>query len=840
MPGQGNPIAKIMIVAENPEQADDDAGKPMRGLHGAKLDFLLKHAGLTRDDIWLTYTVKCRPPKGKTIYKRHFTACGVHLKEEIKWVRPKVVITMGGNALKGLAPDLGGLSGCRGFPYPYKNPVDNSVQFYILPTQSTKYAMAMVNSDDILIRDLRLAKAIADGDWEPQAMNVRVTVARTLDEIRALAARLIEEKEWAFDLETTERDFVKDDVLCFSFGFSATEAAVVPFYKEFDRGGETVKWTEEELAEIVNILRPAFAGPARKSAQNGKFDINFLRVMNKVDTLSNLGIRVKGYDFDTMLAHHLLDVNKPHDLLFIAQWYGVAHEQWDAYLESLFRKIGKHDMAAADSHAVFNYAGIDAAVTQALRPILMNELEKNGLMPVFREISMPLNHVLANMEYYGARIDRKRLVELGKLAEDQIGAIMARIKSKVGDPEFKPSSPKQVLNYLIKVRALRPPRPDVDVEDGPKLTKSGNLSVDEEVLSRLEKAGKGKGVPGLIVSLRQWEKMKGTYLDGKDGLGAIVGQLDWRHYAHTNYKIHGTISGRLSSAKPNLQNVPKDAILRDVDGKEVKISVRSCFVPDEEGDEFMSVDYRQLEVRVAAALSKDLVLIKEINDGVDMHSRNAATVLLGITEEEFLKVYKDKKHPLFDKYKMARDAAKAVTFGVLYGSGPQGVADRNDIPLELAEKFIRGFFRKYTKLAEWIKDQHRNVRESGIQRTATGRIVRFPVLKWAYSKYCPSWERNRQVAEVERVAVNLPIQSFGSDIFQKGKIKMFVAMSKAQAKSRFVLSIHDGGILNVKPDEKEAMEALAQQCMRTVLNPGTKYAVPLDIDVTWMPRWGAA
>ncbi len=613
--GIGPRAARIMIVGDAPLAPDDLEGEPFRGVSGNMLDFLFEGTQIDRERVFMTYAVKCRSlnkaRKDKPPARKAILACKMHLYEEIKWIKPDVIITMGSTAFAALSPESGSLESARGFPIRWVYTAGGETkEAWLVPTFSPMRALKSPDMHVVVKRDLKLAKRIAAGDWELPEVNSSVNVRTTVEAVERLVEELEETPAWAFDLETEGLDFTRDGVLCFAFGFPDGRSAVVPWLKKWEVGGEDVgTWKDDDKAEVLALMRRAFTAPARKTAHNGKFDLAFLR---------RLRVAVRAFDFDTMLAHALIDSARPHNLLFVGQWYNLVHQQYDAQLEAEFKAIGERNYARVRSRTLFRYAGVDAAVTAQLRPILERKMERAGLTDVFRRISMPLTHVLHSMEYDGARFDTERGRQLAIETTLKVKECEEKLRKLTNNPKFNPGSTKQVREYLEAKKCRLE-----------KKTKSGtSFAMDEEVLARLAKVGRAKEFCATILDLRYNAKLKGTYLDGKDGAGGLLGQCDARGYIHTSFNIHGAYTGRLSSSDPNLQNIPK------------KGGIRELFIPDAPDDEFASVDYKQLEVRVAAAITKDPVLIDEIVKGIDMHSRNACFVWR-YPEAEFLKAIKD-------------------------------------------------------------------------------------------------------------------------------------------------------------------------------------------------------
>lgn len=796
-----------MVVGEKPGKGDIMDERPFRGLDGRKLNYLLERSGLVRDTLFLTHALKCNTPKQRPPAQKYLKACKTHLIEEVAWVRPKVIVTMGSVPLQQIVPDAGSASDMRGFPIPLMNKKGQHI-CWVIPTLSITQAVGSPGSDPIIARDLQLAKKIAKEGWVPPPINTKVNVLTDIDRVKDMVDKLWEADEFAFDLETKDFNFLRSPILCASFAMNKDEAYVVPIDHHWREGDGFKTWNELERKQVIWLMKKAFASKARKCAQNGKFDLKFLR---------RYGIGVKNFDFDTMLAHHLIDESKPHDLVFIAQWYGLVHEKWDQALEEQKKIHGEGDYSKFDPDCLYYYAGIDAAVTQGARPLLQADLDKLGCTSVFKSVSVPQNHLLADMEYGGAHIDLVGMNEIIEKTNNRISEIKVAVKNIDASFEGMKANSRKVVHEYFKKKRVRLT----------KQTKSGGFALDDDVLKELSGHPRVGEFASILKEWRGLDKLKTTYLDGngKDADKGLRNKLDENHYLHTSFNIHGTYTGRLSSSRPNLQNIPKEH------------GIRQLFIPDEPEDILMSVDYKQLEVRVAAAIAKDLTLIREICDGVDMHSRNAADFLLRMLERDFVQVINDKDHENYRLFKKKRGAAKAVTFGVLYGSTAHGVSVRNQVPLEDCELFIKKFFAKYSRLKSWIDRQHSYVWDTHRVVSPTGRFARFHDLDWAKSRWCPHKMKQIRRSEVERISVNMPIQGFGSDIFQTRCLKLFAYMKKQKMASRFTLSIHDGFVLNVKPNERAELTEMVPQIMHTKLNRGTKYEVPLDVDVDFEKRW---
>lgn len=784
---------RIMVIVESIKETDAGLRQAASGDVGRKLGYLFDKAKIKKDHVFITAAIKCPVAKGKKPTKASKDACISHLREEIEYVKPAVIITMGSVGLSMLLPKIEGATKERGFRYEYlSDSNDESNKIAVIPTLSADQATSSCLYDRVIVRDFQYANRILkDPSYKSPSTEFSVKIAKTTEDLAALEKSLLEAPSWSFDLETQGLDFTKHKIICASFSFKTGEGHVLPFY-------------DFEMAR--SFCKRVFASKARKTAQNGKFDVKFLRA---------IGVEVEHFDFDTMIAHHLIDGAMPfRSLTFLAQWFGLINTRYDAAIDAQKKKHGKDDYSMFDRDTLFEYAGIDAAVTFGLRSIFEPLIDQDGVRQVFEKISMPLIRLLADMEYRGAHIDKPVMVSLHTKLTAEIEQTRSEIADLTKIEDFNPASPAQVKKYIKSKRvALK------------QVTVSGAESMDKEVLESLKGHRWLGKFPDLVLRHRTLQKICSTYLKDPKGVKGLLPKLDQNSYLHTNFNIHGTNTGRLSSDKPNLQNVPRAH------------GIRELFIPDETGDLFLGADYKQLEVRVAAAISKDPVLIAEVLAGVDMHSRNAATFLLNMDEAEFVSILKDTSHEKYAFAVNARTCAKSITFGVLYGSTAFGVAKRENIDVEYCEKFIQAFFSKYRVLSKWIARQHKTVEISKRIVSPTGRFYHFDDFDYINSKYCMNFERKKRIEEVYRNAVNLPIQSYGSDIFSLHKLKVFNYLQKHNLNSRLVLTIHDGFIINLKPSEKNRLVEVIPKIMRRVLNKGTRFEVPVEVDLEVTDKW---
>ncbi|MBI5238365.1 MAG: DNA polymerase I [Deltaproteobacteria bacterium] len=408
------------------------------------------------------------------------------------------------------------------------------------------------------------------------------------------------------------------------------------------------------------------------------------------------------------------------------------------------------------------------------------QLESERLYKLYSEIELPLAGVLAAMELKGIKVDILLLKNLSKEIDIELGSIEERIYSSAGF-EFNINSPKQLAQALFERLKLKPV----------KRTKTG-FSTDEEVLTRL---APGHEVPAMILSYRQMSKLKATYID------ALVSLTDpATSRIHTSFNQTVTATGRLSSSRPNLQNIP-------VRGQWA-VRIREAFVP-ENGCIFVSADYSQIELRILAHMSKDPVLLGSFLRGEDIHSRTA---------EELFGVPRDGVTPEL------RRKAKAINFGIVYGMGPYGLSTELGISMDEASEYIERYFLHYKSVKGFIGRTIEEAGEMGYTETIFGRRRYIPELSSA---------NEATVRFGQRMAVNTPIQGTSADIIKLAMIRIHERLKTARLESRMLLQIHDELIFEALLEEKEPLCGLIREEMEGVVS----LALPLKVNIKTGDNW---
>jgi len=413
---------------------------------------------------------------------------------------------------------------------------------------------------------------------------------------------------------------------------------------------------------------------------------------------------------------------------------------------------------------------------------LRREVEEMGLLKVYEEIDLPLVPVLTRMEQAGVKIDRNALAAMSSRLEGEIAAKAQEIYDKSGS-QFNISSPKQLGDVLFNKLNL------------PKPVKYGKGKTISTAVDVLEALAEEHEVPKLVLEYRQLTKLKSTYVDA---LPALLSPVSGR--LHTTFDQAGTATGRLSSANPNLQNIP----VRTELGREI----RAAFTA-EPGHVLLSADYSQIELRLLAHFSQDPLLVEAYRRGDDIHTLTASQVF-GVPP---LMVTPDH-----------RRQAKVVNFGIVYGLSAFGLSQSLGIEQAEAKQFINAYFEKYKGVRTFTDTTLEQARREQNVRTLFGRVRPIPDINSKNSNL-------RGFAE--RTAVNTPLQGTAADLIKLAMIRIDAALQEQGLKSRMTLQVHDELVFEVPEAEVEVMKRLVRQHMENVhpLN------VPLLVDIGVGPNW---
>jgi DNA polymerase I len=522
-----------------------------------------------------------------------------------------------------------------------------------------------------------------------------------------------------------------------------------------------------ELSAVIQALKPLLEDPSYpKVLQNTKFD----RLMFKT-----VGLELAGVVFDTMLASYVIDPEASHSL------DSMSRDLLGIKAKSFKELVGKRkSIAEVPIPEVAQYCGMDAYTTFKLKPILEKELATIPKSPeLFTEVELPLEAVLAQMEWTGIRIDKAYFAELSQELETDLDAIAIEAYALVGR-EFNLNSPKQLSEILLGILG----------EKFIKKTRKSSTGYSTDV-AVLEKLQGEHPLIDVMLKHRTLAKLKSTYVDA---LPVLVNPKTGR--VHTDYNQTRAATGRLSSNDPNLQNIPiRTAFSR---------RIRAGFLP-EAGWILVSADYSQIELRILAHLSQEPELVRAYSQGEDVHTRTAQLLLEKeqISSEE-------------------RRLAKIINYGVIYGMGAQKFSREAGVSSKEAKQFIEAFNTRYASIATYMQNVETEAEQNGFVTTISGRRRYFHDIKRidGYRK-----------AALLRSAVNAPIQGASADIIKIAMIRLHELLKGYQA--RLLLQVHDELVFEVPPQE---MEVLLPQ-IKSVMESALELSVPLVVDIHTGVNW---
>jgi DNA polymerase-1 len=604
--------------------------------------------------------------------------------------------------------------------------------------------------------------------------------------LEKLAARLQQAPAIAIDVETTSTDAMAAELV----GIALTDAQRRGYYIPVGHVPPATLWAAETdgqrpgeqprnlpLELVRQKLRPTLESTAiAKHGHNAKYDLL---------VLARHGMAVAGLAFDTMIAEWLCNPAGGNLGLKNLAWARLKAEM--TLVTDLIGK-GKDQitMAQVPVAQVASYACADVDMTQRLVAVLERELREKNQWPLFTEVEMPLVPILMEMERAGVKLDKKELAAMAKSLQQRLSELERQIQDLVGY-SFNVSSTQQLSKALFETLGL-PAR-------GLRKTKSGHYSTAADVLTRLKDEHE---VVGLILEHRQLDKLKSTYVDA---LPRLVNPQTGR--LHTSFNQTGTVTGRISSSEPNLQNIP----IRTELGREV----RRAFVA-EEGWKLLSADYSQVELRILAHISKDPGLLEAFDRQEDIHASTAAAVL-GI--------------PLGEVTSDMRRMAKTVNFGLLYGQGAYGMSQTASVTQEEAARFIESYFARFPGVRGYMEEIVSQARAQGYVETLQGRRRYFPEL-------APDSKAPQHVqAAAERMAINMPIQGTAADIIKIAMIRLHRALAEQGLRGRMNLQVHDELVLEVPGKEVAKTAALVREVMEGAL----ELAAPLRVDIGVGQNW---
>lgn len=595
-------------------------------------------------------------------------------------------------------------------------------------------------------------------------------IVREPEELAALVARMARAPAITLDTETTSEDPMRAALVGLALTDREGEGWYIPVGHRRGR--------QLPMGQVLDALRPLLEDPRLpKQAHHAKYDMT---------VLTRHGLRVRGLAFDTMIAEWLCDPASHNlglkSLAFIR--LGVEMTTIQDLIGSGRRQITMAEVEIEDAAA---YAAADVDMTHRLVSVLAPELRQKGHWDLFVEMELPLVEVLMEMEMTGVALDADFLVRMSTELGARLAELEERIQGMVGRP-FNINSGPQLAEVLFGV--LRLPT------KGVPRTSTGRYSLTAGVLESLRGA---HPIVDLVLEHRELTKLKSTYVDA---LPALVNPATGR--LHTSYHQTGTVTGRISSSDPNLQNIP----IRSPLGRQV----RRAFVA-RPGWVLLGADYSQIELRVLAHISGDPGLTAAFRRGEDIHASTAAAIfdipIDRVTPEQ-------------------RRFAKQVNFGLIYGMSVGRLARDAGIPQMEAENFVAQYFGRFPKVREYLERTLAQAKNQGYVETLLGRRRYFPVLQTV----SPAQEQARRRAE--REAVNAPIQGSAADIIKRAMLNLHRALHERGLAARMILQVHDELVLEVPREELPAVTPLVREMMESAY----PLRVPLKVDLSGGTNWG--
>ena len=588
-----------------------------------------------------------------------------------------------------------------------------------------------------------------------------------ISELDNLINSCSDKKIFSFDTETDSTDPIVANLVGVSFSLNDNTAFYIPInHKKID--------TEIDLKHIVSILQDLFKNKnITVVGQNIKYDMN---------VLYKYGISIDCNVQDTMIMSYVLDSSGKHDLDTLAEKHlDIQTIKYEELVGKGKKQLVLSDLPAED---VYRYACEDADITLKLYYYFKNKLTKlNDQMTLYNDVELPLIKILSRMELVGVKVDKSKLLQLSESFGRKISELENNIYKIVGH-SFNISSPKQLQEIFYEEMNL----PVL------KKTPKGQPSTSEDVMIELAEQHE---VPKLVLEYRNLSKLKNTYTDK---LGEIINHKTKR--LHTSYNQTVTITGRLSSSNPNLQNIP----IKTKNGRDI----RKTFIA-EKGSTIISADYSQIELRVMAHLSQDEKLLESFKNNEDIHS---------VTAKE---VFSIPGQPSDQQ----RRVAKTINFGLIYGISSFGLAKQLRIDNSEAKEFIDKYFLKYNGVKKFMTDIKKEAKVQGYVKTLAGRKIFLPNITHS----------NFQIrSAAERTAINAPIQGTAADILKLAMIQIDKWLLSEDGNIKMLMQVHDELVFEVKDSFAEEAKIKINNLMSNCL----KLDVPLTVEVGEGNNWETA
>lgn len=803
MVGEGSDEADIIIVGSYPNEIADKRGEPIVGDSALVLKSALRKNGLL-GKVYITNQIKCSPPKGYEITNDDIKACRKYLDEEIANIKPSYVVTMGVNPTKALFRGKAKINQVHG------ELIENEKVPYIgMPIFDPGYTLRDLSKLPGFENDIKRLARAQRGEEEDSSVKWNVVRRGNLDKFIAEFTRA---DEFSFDLETSGLFQYGGARYITAVGIGLPDMTwIIPgfMHPKFMKYCKSPFVHGDALKRLVQLL-VYIANKTDKQgyAQNGKFDNIWLSQM--------FGVKFH-LDFDTMLAHHTLDENNPHDLTSMCRTF--LHEpEYDIPLKW---KLGMHTKPTLN----FKYCAGDCTYTFRLTKIFKGMLdESKSLHRLFYKLVMPAARAMEEIEQNGLTVDLKRMDEVGSdLVFEKIE--LRRKLNELAGRKINWNSPPQICKVLFE---------DLKLPSTIK-TPKGNPSTSEEAI--LDLMGTHE-VADLLIRYREVAKFLSTYIEGFKSF--MVGDQ-----LYISYKLHGTVTGRYSS---RLHSIPRDGSIRSL-------------ITAPPGWKFVQGDIATAELRTVADMSGDPEMRRCFQEGVDIHWRTLMNFLITSNSPEYLTQMRAtvKKHTgkdysirqcadimldmgqdtciqIWKGWKEGRKKAKAINFGYVYGMYPKKFINTAktkygwEPTLPEAEDARNNYFMLYSGVEAWHERQKKLAKVNGYVRSMSGRLRRLPAIS--------SKDRGAR-SEAERQSVNAPVQGFIGDYKAMVMIEIHEALD--HEKLKVVGEHHDAVLMLVRDNCEDEMLPKVLSILRTpklLKRLGIRLSIPMDGELE-VGNWGA-
>jgi len=603
------------------------------------------------------------------------------------------------------------------------------------------------------------------------SLNITYNTVKNIEQLNKLKEKIKSEGCFAFDVETTSLEFFKSEIVGISISFK-NEGYYIPVkYSKHQGELHGLSITFEDFKTVVTGI---FNDESiKKAGHNLKFDMM---------QLIHHGIEVNGATDDSMVMSYLLHPNRrAHALKELTQ--ELLNYKQVEYAELTEKGKGKEQklLIDIDVETIAKYCIDDSILSLRLIDLMKDSIDSKNLGTLYRDIEIPLIHILTYMELEGIKIDTDFLKQGTKNLEEKINTTEREIFDLAG-VRFNLNSSQQLGELLFEKMNLPTQK---------KTKKTKSYSTDIEVLNEL----KGYPIVAKIIEYRTYKKLLSTYLEG------LLQTVDSKNRVHTSYNQTVTATGRLSSSDPNLQNIPV--------GETAGINVRNAFIA-EEGKKLLAADYSQIELRVMAHFSNDPNLCLAFEKDFDIHQHTSDTVF---------------GNDLFSTPQEKRKRAKIINFSVLYGTGPFSLSKELGVSYKEAKEFIDMYFEKYSGVKKFIDDTIAAAEKEPEVKTISGRRRDIPEII----------SSNRTVKENgNRMAINTIIQGSAADIIKIAMINIFKKMEEKGMRSKLVMQVHDELVFEYPVDEEQTLIQLVKYEMENAI----KLRVPLKVDIEIGNCWG--